>query len=131
MGRGLRPRSGPCRWWGGTGVWAPPAGRGGWRCARRRRRGGGRGAACRRGGAPSRPGAAPCAPRVASLVLPPPSGFAPSLHSCDASTTPPCALVELGIVAGCDPDDEIAQKDGGQRELAGGAQAMGAVDQNS
>eukprot|EP00964_Phaeocystis_antarctica_P067619 scaffold40918_cov70-Phaeocystis_antarctica.AAC.7 len=91
MGRGLRPRSGPCRWWGGTAGWAPPRGRGGWRCDRRRRRGGGRGAARRRAGAPSRPGAAPCAPRAASLVFPPASWLAPSLHSCDAGTTPPCA----------------------------------------
>eukprot|EP00964_Phaeocystis_antarctica_P145175 scaffold111174_cov63-Phaeocystis_antarctica.AAC.1 len=67
MGWGLRLRSGPCRWWGGTGDWAPSGGHGGWRCARRRRRGGGRGAAHRRAGAPSRPGAARCASRVASL----------------------------------------------------------------
>eukprot|EP00964_Phaeocystis_antarctica_P088409 scaffold56259_cov64-Phaeocystis_antarctica.AAC.3 len=91
MRLGLRLRSGACRRSGG--------GRGGWRCdRRRRRRGGGRGAARRRAGVRLRSGAAPCAPRVASLVLPPPSGFAapvpwlaPSLHSCDAGTIPPCA----------------------------------------
>eukprot|EP00964_Phaeocystis_antarctica_P127585 scaffold91257_cov65-Phaeocystis_antarctica.AAC.1 len=107
-------------------------GRAGWRCDRHRRRGGGRGAARRRGGVRLRSGAARCAPRVASLALPPPSGFAapaPSLHSCDAGTTPPCA-VELGIVARCDPDDAIGQSDSHQRELAGEAQAMGSVNQN-
>eukprot|EP00964_Phaeocystis_antarctica_P043727 scaffold25091_cov56-Phaeocystis_antarctica.AAC.3 len=87
MGRGLRARSGPCRWCGGTGDWAPPGGRDGWRCDRRRRRGGGRGAARRRGDAPSRPGAAPCAPGFSHLA----PWLAPSLHSCDASTTPPRA----------------------------------------
>eukprot|EP00964_Phaeocystis_antarctica_P007490 scaffold4055_cov51-Phaeocystis_antarctica.AAC.2 len=96
-----------------NGVGPPPSlgsvggyeGRAGWCCDRRRRQGVGRGAARRRADAPSRPGAAPCAPParpgavrcappVPSLVLPPPSGFAvlaPSLHSCDAGTTPPCA----------------------------------------
>eukprot|EP00964_Phaeocystis_antarctica_P073138 scaffold44847_cov71-Phaeocystis_antarctica.AAC.3 len=89
------------------GVGPPPSlgpleGRAGWRCDRRRRRGVGRGAARRRADAPSRPGAAPCAPparpgavrcapRAASLVLPPESWLVPSLHSCDAGTTPPCA----------------------------------------
>eukprot|EP00964_Phaeocystis_antarctica_P077772 scaffold48318_cov65-Phaeocystis_antarctica.AAC.2 len=88
---------------------ALPAGRGGWRCDRRPRREGGHDAARRRAGVRLRSGAAPCAPlarpgavccapQVASPVLPPPSGFAapasglaPSLHSCDADTTPPCA----------------------------------------
>eukprot|EP00964_Phaeocystis_antarctica_P107947 scaffold72585_cov56-Phaeocystis_antarctica.AAC.2 len=104
---------------------APPAGRGGWRCDRRRYRGGGHGAASRTTGVPSRPaaarcapparpGAVCCAPRVASLVLPPASWRVPSLHSCDA---------------GCGPDDEVGQSDGDQRELAGEAQAMRAVNQ--
>ena len=45
----LLPRSRPCHL--GRSGWAPPAGRGGWRCARHRHREGGHGAAYRTAGA--------------------------------------------------------------------------------
>eukprot|EP00964_Phaeocystis_antarctica_P017230 scaffold9501_cov75-Phaeocystis_antarctica.AAC.8 len=60
------------RSWMVAAGWAPPAGRGGWRCDRRRRREGGRGAGARyrTASAPSRPAAARYAPPVLSFPRP-------------------------------------------------------------
>eukprot|EP00964_Phaeocystis_antarctica_P107234 scaffold71990_cov65-Phaeocystis_antarctica.AAC.5 len=86
------------RSWIGAAGWAPPAGRGGWRCDRHRRREGGRGAAHRTTGAPSRPAVARCAPPMSPRgVSPPPVGACSpspgvaSPRSCGAGASRPCA----------------------------------------
>eukprot|EP00964_Phaeocystis_antarctica_P097822 scaffold63894_cov59-Phaeocystis_antarctica.AAC.3 len=83
----LRDRWTTCRRsWIGAAGWAPPAGRGGWRCDRRRRREGGPGAGARyrTGGAPSRPAAAHYAPPGSPQgVFPPPVG------ACSGASPPP------------------------------------------
>eukprot|EP00964_Phaeocystis_antarctica_P104537 scaffold69629_cov69-Phaeocystis_antarctica.AAC.6 len=75
---------------------APPAGRGGWRCARRGHREGDHAAAHRTAGAPSRPAAAPCAPPGPSspralsppgVACPPPGVASP--RRCGAGASPP------------------------------------------
>eukprot|EP00964_Phaeocystis_antarctica_P055358 scaffold32566_cov60-Phaeocystis_antarctica.AAC.3 len=141
--RGLLSRSSPCYLHCGRVGWAPPAGRGGWRCGRRRRREAGHGAARRTSGVPSRPAAARGAPPAAASRRP----LSPASFACPPPHPPPVVASphetsdghrhysnrhqdDPSLAAHSDCREALDQHGACQRSLEHETQTVGAIDQS-